>query len=49
MGDDFVVTSFGGLEFSTDVDFSDGDWGDYDAENDAAVSMTDIEFKWESP
>jgi hypothetical protein len=48
MGDDFVVTSAGGIEFTEDVDLSEGDWGDYDADNDAAVSMSDIEFKWES-
>lgn len=48
MGKDFVVTSTGGVEFSDDVDISEGDWGDYDEEHDAAVSLTDVEFKWES-
>ena len=48
MGNDFVVTSTGGVEFVDDVDISEGDWGEYDDEHDAAVSLTDIEFKWES-
>jgi hypothetical protein len=48
MGNDFVVTSTGGVEFSDDVDIGEGDWGEYDEDNDAAVSLTDIEFKWES-
>lgn len=51
MGDDnneFVITSAEGTEFTEDVDLSEGDWADYDAENDQPVSMSDIEFKWES-
>lgn len=48
MGEEFVVTSEGGVDFTGDVDFSEGDWGDYDADNDFAVSMSDIEFKWEA-
>jgi hypothetical protein len=47
-GNDFIVTSTGGVEFSQDVDFSEGDWGEYDEDHDAAVSVTDVEFKWES-
>jgi Eukaryotic protein of unknown function (DUF866) len=31
---DFVVTSSGGKEFAQDVDLSEGDWADYDEEND---------------
>lgn len=45
-GDEFVVTSEGGAVFDSDVDFSEGDWADYDADNDQAVSISDIEFKW---
>ena len=47
MGDDFVITSEGGVTFDKDVDFSEGDWGDYDEENDAAVSASEVEFKIE--
>jgi hypothetical protein len=48
MGDDFVVTSTGGVEFNSDVDLSEGDWAEYDEENDAAIGMSDIAFKWEA-
>lgn len=34
LGDDFVVTSTGGNTFSEDVDLSEGDWAEYDEEND---------------
>jgi Eukaryotic protein of unknown function (DUF866) len=53
---EFVVTSTGGATFGggnsdkTDnkVDLSEGDWADYDAEHDAPVSVSEIEFKWEA-
>jgi len=47
---DFVVTSEGGTVFTTqDTDLvSEGDWADYDAENDAPVSLSEVEFKWEA-
>jgi hypothetical protein len=48
MGNDFVVTSSGGTELSEDVDLSEGDWTDYDGENDQPVSLSAVEFKWES-
>jgi hypothetical protein len=48
MGEDFVVTSTGGVEFVDDVNLGEDDWGEYDEDHDAAVSLTDIEFKWES-
>ena len=48
MGNEFVVTSSGGKEFNEDVDFSEGDWADYDDENDLPVSISNIQFKWES-
>ena len=31
-----------------DVDLSEGDWADYDTENDQPVSISDISFKWEA-
>ena len=50
MDGDFVVTSEGGTIFTTeDMDLvSEGDWADYDAENDAPVSLSEVEFKWEA-
>ena len=47
-GDEFVVTSEGGVKFDSDVDLSDGDWAEYDAENDAAVSIERFETKIEA-
>lgn len=47
MGDEFVVTSTGGVKYDEDVDFSEGDWADYDAENDAPVSVSSFESKFE--
>ena len=34
MGEEFVITSTGGKTFEEDVDLGDGDWADYDEEND---------------
>jgi hypothetical protein len=48
LGNEFVVTSEGGVKFESDVDLSEGDWADYDEENDAAVSISDFETKFES-
>lgn len=49
MGQEFTATSEGGYEFDAEaVDFSEGDWADYDADNDLPVSVSDIKFKWES-
>lgn len=49
MGREFTAISEGGYEFDAEaVDLSEGDWADYDAENDLAVSVSDVEFKWES-
>jgi hypothetical protein len=48
MGHEFIVISAGGAEFSTDVDLSDGDWADYDADHDQAVAISNAAFKWES-
>jgi Eukaryotic protein of unknown function (DUF866) len=46
-GDEFVVTSQGGTMFGQEVDLSD-DWADYDAEHDAPVSISSVEFKWQA-
>jgi Eukaryotic protein of unknown function (DUF866) len=47
-GDEFVVTSEGGTVFPEEIDLSEGDWADYDAEHDAPVSLSNVEFKWEA-
>ena len=46
-GDQFIVESDGGVKFESDVDLSDGDWAEYDAENDAPVSIDKFETKIE--
>jgi len=46
MGGEFVIVSKGGKKFSEDVDLSEGDWGDYDEENDMSVSVSDFESKF---
>ena len=43
---DVSVRSATGFPFE-DVDLSEGDWADYDAEADAPVAMSDIETKVE--
>jgi len=48
MKDEFIIVSEGGCEFQEDIEFEDGEWADYDAENEAPVSMSEIEFKFES-
>ena len=45
MGEEFRVVSDGGLVFEDDVDLSEGDWGEYDEENDAALSINEFESK----
>ncbi|CAJ1946674.1 unnamed protein product [Cylindrotheca closterium] len=48
MKDEFVVMSEGGTIFDDDIELGDGDWAEYDAENDAPISMEDISFKFEA-
>mmetsp|Transcript_4629 Transcript_4629/g.6849 ORF Transcript_4629/g.6849 Transcript_4629/m.6849 type:complete len:178 (-) Transcript_4629:89-622(-) len=48
MTDEFIVTSEGDVNFDEDVDLSEGDWADYDAENDASVSISTFESKFEA-
>jgi Eukaryotic protein of unknown function (DUF866) len=47
-GNEFVITSSGGTIFTDDIDLSDSDWTDYDAEHDVPVALSQIEFKWEA-
>mmetsp|Transcript_19470 Transcript_19470/g.29558 ORF Transcript_19470/g.29558 Transcript_19470/m.29558 type:complete len:158 (-) Transcript_19470:96-569(-) len=48
MGNEIKVTSEGGGVFESDVDLSEGDWADYDEENDLSVSISEFETKFES-
>ena len=49
MGGEFVVESEGGMIFEgEDVDLSDDDWADYDADNDISVTVSDFQSKFES-
>lgn len=45
LGNEFKVVSEGGVVFEDDVDLSEGDWGEYDEENDAAVGVNEFECK----
>ena len=45
MGNEFKVIGEGGAVFDDDVDLSEGDWADYDEENDCAVSVNEFESK----
>ncbi len=47
-GDEFIVTSAGGTVFDSDVDLSESDWTEYDADNDAPISISEVEFKFEA-
>mmetsp|Transcript_23833 Transcript_23833/g.31025 ORF Transcript_23833/g.31025 Transcript_23833/m.31025 type:complete len:180 (+) Transcript_23833:72-611(+) len=44
-GDNFIVTATSGTVFETDLDFSEGDWSDYDDQAELPVSLTNIETK----
>ena len=48
MTDEFVITSERGYKFDEEIELGEGEWADYDADNDCPVSMEEIEFKWES-
>lgn len=43
---DFIAESTEGHYFE-DVDLSEGDWAEYDEENDLSVSITNVEAKVE--
>jgi len=46
LDDLFVVESEGGKLFDKDVDLSEGDWAEYDEENDAAVGISEFQTKF---
>mmetsp|Transcript_9218 Transcript_9218/g.11622 ORF Transcript_9218/g.11622 Transcript_9218/m.11622 type:complete len:187 (+) Transcript_9218:91-651(+) len=49
MGGEFIVVSEGGTTFEgEEVDLSEGDWADYDAENDISVTISDFTSKFDN-
>lgn len=48
MKDEFIITSEGGCKFDDEIELGEGDWAEYDADNDAPVSLEEIEFKFEA-
>ena len=42
MGNEFVVSSAGGKVFDEDVDLGEGDWADYDEENDGTCRLSNL-------
>lgn len=49
MKDEFIVESVGGTQFTEDIEFdNDGEWADYDADHDVSVSLSQVEFKFQS-
>uniref|UniRef100_A0A7S3VGS2 Uncharacterized protein n=1 Tax=Chaetoceros debilis TaxID=122233 RepID=A0A7S3VGS2_9STRA len=48
MKDEFVIISEGGYLFDEEIEFEDGEWADYDADNDCPVSISELEFKFEA-
>ena len=45
---DFTVQSEGGTLLDPEaIEFDDGTWADYDAENDVPVSITELEFRFD--
>lgn len=48
MKDEFVISSEGGCVFDEEIEFEDGEWAEYDAENDCPVSISSLEFKFEA-
>jgi hypothetical protein len=46
---EFKIQSSGGTTFTEDIDLSDPDgWTDYDTDHDMPVTISQVEFKWES-
>ena len=44
-GDNFVATATSGAVFEENLDLSEGDWSDYDEDNELPVSITNIQVK----
>jgi hypothetical protein len=48
MSDEFIITSEGGFKFDEEIELGEGDWADYDADNNCPVALDEVEFKFES-
>jgi len=48
MKDEFEITSENGYRFDEEIEFEDGEWADYDADNDCPVSVSELQFKFEA-
>lgn len=48
MQDEFVIVSKEGSRFDDEIELGDGDWADYDADNDCSVSLEGIQFKFQA-
>lgn len=48
MTDEFIISSEHGYRFEEDIELEDGEWADYDADNDCPVSIQDVKFKFEA-
>lgn len=48
MKDEFFITSENGYLFDEEIEFEDGEWADYDADNDCPVSISELAFKFEA-
>jgi hypothetical protein len=48
MRDEFIITSEGGCKFDDEIELGEGDWAEYDADNDVPVSLDEIKFKFEA-
>jgi hypothetical protein len=48
MRDEFIITSEGGCKFDDEIELGEGDWAEYDADNDVPISLEEIEFKFEA-
>ena len=48
MGEEFVVTSEGGAEFSSDLTLDEGDWCEFDEASSMPVGISEFDSKFES-
>jgi hypothetical protein len=48
MQDEFIITSEGGCKFDEEIELGEGEWAEYDADNNVPISMEEVEFKFEA-
>lgn len=48
MKDEFIITSEGGYVFDEDIELNEAEWAEYDADNDAPVSLEGLEFQFQA-